>query len=97
MPDTYLSISRIAGDSFMNARVRACATQQAHLGVPIDDPLAWTGENAYLWAASPGWAEKWDYALETHDNPAYQPGEDPAVITDADILSTVQALTAETP
>jgi hypothetical protein len=40
MTDAYLSIAAIANDSFMTERVRAAATQQAHLGaVPkIEEP-----------------------------------------------------------
>jgi hypothetical protein len=97
MPDAYLSIATIANDPHMNERVRACATQQAHLGVrTIEDPAAWTAANRYLWASSPTWGEKWDYAVETHpttpDEAPYQPGKDAAVITDEDILATVQSL-----
>jgi hypothetical protein len=92
--DSYLAISQIANDGQMQERLRSCATQQAHLGnVTVDDPLAWVMDNRYLWASSPGWGEKWDFARQTHwDDPSYQPGHDPAVITDADILATVQGL-----
>jgi hypothetical protein len=94
MADSYLSIAQMASDASMNERVRACATQQNHLGsISVDDPLQWTSANAYLWASSPSWGEKWDYALAGHpDDPSYAPGADAAVITDADILATVQAL-----
>lgn len=95
MADSYLSIAAIANDSVMNERMRAAATQQAHLGdAPlIIDPIAWVTANRYVWASSPTWGEKWDYALAANlDNPDYQPGKDPAVITDDDILATVQAL-----
>lgn len=96
MADSYLSIAAIAGDAYMNSRVTACAVQQAHLGsVTLDDPAAWASANSYLWAASPGWGEKWTYALDSNpDDPGYAPGKDDAVITDADILASVQALAA---
>jgi hypothetical protein len=95
MPDSYLAISAIASDQFMTERMNAAATQQSHLGsVGLDSaPLVWVSENRYLWAASPTWGEKWTYALDSHpDDPDYQPGKDDAVITDADILATVQEL-----
>ncbi len=95
MTDSYLGIAAIANDLSMTERMRAAATQQVHLGdVPlIVDPVSWVTANRYLWASSPSWAEKWEYALETHtDNPDYEPGKDPTVITDDDILSTVQNL-----
>jgi hypothetical protein len=99
MADSYVAISRIANDYWMRERMTACATQQAHLGtVAMDDPQAWVIDNRYIWASSPGWGEKWDYTLATHpDDPDYEPGKDPAVITDADILATVQALGPPTP
>jgi hypothetical protein len=94
MADSFLSISEIANDQDMNERLRAATTQQSHLGnVTITDPLGWVATNRYVWASSPTWGEKWDYALAAHpDDPTYQPGKDPAVITDDDILATVQAL-----
>lgn len=95
MADAYLAISEIATDEFMRERLRAAATQQSHLGTAslITDPLTWVDLNRYVWASSPTWGEKWDYALAAHpDEPGYAPGKDAAVITDADILATVQAL-----
>lgn len=101
MADAYLAISQIATDPYMNDRVRACVTQQDHLGaIDIGDtsPAFWAADNAYLWASSPTWGEKWDYAMAAHPNdPEYQPGADPAVIPDADILATVQALAPVAP
>jgi hypothetical protein len=97
MSDSYSAIAAIANDGNMQERMRACATQQAHLGnAPgITDPITWVADNRYVWASSPGWGEEWDSARETHwDDPGYQPGRDPAVITDAEILATVQALGA---
>lgn len=42
----------------------------------------------YVIAASPGFPEKYAYALETG---VENPGENPAVIPDADLLAAVQA------
>lgn len=100
--DSYLSISAIANDEHMTERVRACATQQEHLGNapaisgdPINQgayaAIAWTDTNRYVWASSPGWGAAWDSALAGGDP---EPGKDPAVITDAMILATVQQLTS---
>jgi hypothetical protein len=98
MPDSYVSISEIAADAWMGERLRACASQQEHLGNPPADPIQWVTDNRYVWASSPTWGEKWDYAKATHEGDlSYQPGRDAAVITDADILATVQALTAPPP
>jgi hypothetical protein len=103
MSDSYLTIAEVAGNTAMYQRMQACVIQQAHLGnVPlIEDPTTWVGVNSYLWASSPGWGEKWDYANATHPpepvegqplTVVYDPGRDAAVITDADILATVQTL-----
>lgn len=92
MADSYKSISEIAADTWMNERMRACASQQAHLGSITVDPIPWVADMRYIWASSPTWGEKWDYAKATHNDVNYQPGADAAVITDADILATVQEL-----
>lgn len=96
MADAYLAMSQIANDALMVERVRSCTTQQNALGsISVPDPIVWADENRYVWAASPGWAGAWDSALAAHppdDEPNYRPGGDPAVITDGQILSTVQAL-----
>jgi hypothetical protein len=97
MADSYMTISTIANDQYLRERMTAAATQQAHLGSApaITDPQQWVVDNRYVWASSPGWGEKWDSAWQTHAGDlSYQPGRDPAVITDADILATVQALGA---
>lgn len=101
MPDAYLAISQIANDEHMTERMNAAVAQQNQLGtIAIGswgtsryNITTWVHDNSYLWASSPGWGEKWDYALAAHDGqPGYAPGKDPAVITDADILTVVQTL-----
>lgn len=98
MADSYLSIAAIASDQFMTERMNAAATQQSYLGnvaMMPTDPLTWVALNRYVWASSPGWGAAWDSALAAHPpetEPDYQPGKDPAVITDGMILSAVQAL-----
>jgi len=90
MADSYLTISEIAIDHAMRNRVAACAAQQGH-----PEPEQWSWDNAYIWASTPTWGEKWDYAVNTHPDeefPDYSPGADPAVITDADILTRVQQM-----
>ena len=84
MADSYLTISVIAMDRYMINRVTACAAQQG-----IANATNWVASSAYIWAAAPGWAEKWDYAVA---GGVEEPGMDPAVITDVDILSQVQTM-----
>jgi hypothetical protein len=96
MADPYLAIADIAQDQYMNKRLRACVTQEAyqgHIPLSVDDAPQWVATNAYVWASSPSWGAKWESALISHpDDATYEPGKDAAVITDADVLSTVQAL-----
>jgi hypothetical protein len=104
MADAYLAISEIASDQNMRERMNAATTQQQYLGsIEIDLPNVarpfnaqeWVQINRYVWASSPGWGAAWDSALAGHpDDDTYEPGADPAVITDSMILSTVQALGA---
>ena len=98
MTDSYLSIAAIANDEFMRERMIACVTQQQELGsIIIDLPntavpynaQAWVETNSYVWASSPDWGAAWDSALAGGNE---APGKDPAVITDGQILSTVQFL-----
>ena len=101
MADSYLSISEIANDQFMVERMNAATTQQWHLatidlgidGNNASNVLQLVKDSRYLWASSPGWGAAWDSALAGHpDDDTYEPGKDPAVITDGMILATVQAL-----
>jgi hypothetical protein len=98
MSDAYLAISEIANDGPMTERMYAATTQQAHLGSVSTGgytAITWVDVNRYVWAASPGWGAAWDSALAAHPtDPDYEPGKDPAVITDGMILATVQALGA---
>jgi hypothetical protein len=102
MADPYLAVAAIAKDEFMIDRMNAAVTQQQHLGnIDLEMPNVaapfnaqeWVDVNRYVWASSPSWGEKWKYALDSHtDDSTYEPGKDEAVITDGDILATVQAL-----
>jgi hypothetical protein len=85
MSDQYLTIATIASDEHMLSRVTACAGQQNS----PQTPELWAWEQRYRWAASPGWAQKWDSALASN---IAEPGTDPAVITDGDILAVVQPM-----
>jgi hypothetical protein len=61
----------------------------------IDPPETWQFENRWKLAAQPGWDAAWESALASHpDDPDYDPGADPLVITDGMILSAIQSLTA---
>ena len=88
---SYNAIYAMAADPDLRNRVAACAGQQ---GVP--NPESWAQQSGLAnprggpgWAAAPGWSDAYVYALNTgHESP----GKDEAVITDAQILSQVQAM-----
>lgn len=80
----YWDISAMSVDADLQRRVQACAAQEQD-----GDPYAWTAANMLRLAASPGWADKWASAIAAG---VPDPGRDPAVITDGDILSAVQAI-----
>lgn len=89
---TYSSIVEMAQSQSLSQRIAACAAQEE-----IAEPQGWVATNMWRLAASPGWAEKWDYAKGTYakdKNP--DTGDRPDVISDEDILAAVQALTGRT-
>jgi hypothetical protein len=95
MADAYLAISEIANDEHMTERLNAAVTQQQHLEAIDLGKYATSPYNLTAWVASPGWGGAWESALAAHPpdaEPDYEPGKDPAVITDGMILATVQAL-----
>ena len=83
---SYLTQDAIANNAAMNARVAQAAASE---NVP-DNPDAWAQTNRRDWAAAPGWDAAWESALAT--DPDGDPGRNEAVITDAMILSQVQAM-----
>lgn len=85
---SYLTVSAISADAAMRSRVAAAyaVEQNGSAAVGAEN---WAYTNAYWWASAPGWADKWDYALNTGND---SPGDDASVITDADILAQVQGM-----
>ena len=87
----YASQAALSKDTDFISRIAACAAVEA----PKDrSPLEWAHQNVWWVAAAPGFADSYEYALNS-DPPVERPGNDPAVITDAQILSAVQAVIAE--
>lgn len=88
---SYLSIAQIANDPSIRQRLQGCIAQEDDSG---DHPSVVAERIAWECAAEPGWGEAWDSAvaaaIEAGPMNATDPGRDPAVITDAMILSAVQ-------
>jgi len=85
----YSDQSLLSQDSDFAQRIAACAAVEAP---KTHQPLQWAVDHVWWIAASPGFADAYAYALATD---VERPGNDPAVITDAQILASVQALLTE--
>lgn len=84
---SYRSTVKMAVSTSLRERIIAAAANE---GEP--DPEGWVQANMWPIVTSPGWADKWDYAVDNY-NDDYNPdtGARPGVISDADILAAVSA------
>ena len=82
---TYIDLPTLAADLDFQARCIGCAALEGEL-----QPEQWQYANKYAMAASPGFLAAYSSALA---GGVPRPGADPAVISDAMILSAYQALT----
>jgi len=88
---SYTTMVEIANNVSLLHRVAAAAAAE---GLQTD-PLAWAQEHSWLIASQPGWADAWQYAIDTAtDDVNPDTGMRPGVINDQMILSAVQALLA---
>lgn len=83
----YYDQALLSNDTDFRDRIAAAAategiTEELH-------PLAWAAENQWTLAAAPGFADAYASAIA---GGVPDPGRDPAVISDAMILSALQAL-----
>lgn len=87
----YQSVVEMASSPSLLARITAAAAGEGQT-----QPLAWAQANVWQVVSSPGWADAWQYAIDTaNDDVNPDTGKRPGVIGDAMILATVQALIAE--
>ena len=82
---SYASQALLSSDGHFRSRIASCVAVED----PTSDlhPTAWADQNQWQIAAAPGFAEAYQYALDTG---VPDPGNDPAVITDGQILAAVQ-------
>lgn len=85
---SYGSIADMAKSGSLLTRVAAAAAAES-----IQNPLQWA--NSHMWeiVGAPSWGDKWSYAQDNcnvNQNPDFGMRTD--VISDADILTAVQAL-----
>lgn len=83
----YSDIALLSADSDFSNRVSACYVTETS-----ENPSPWVPDHIWPMAAAPGFGDKYASALA---NGVYRPGNDPAVISDPDILAAVQALVAQ--
>lgn len=80
----YSDVALLSQDFDFYQRVNACVATESQA-----EPTLWTQQNIWLMAASPGFGEAYASALASAVD---RPGNDPAVISDDQILSAVQGL-----
>lgn len=81
----YMDIAEMAESPTLRARIQAAATKEN-----VANAAGWVASRMSEFAASPGWDEAW--ASADAANPDADHGADDTVITDAEILSAVQAM-----
>ena len=86
---SYSSLAALAADPDFISRVSAAAAVE----VPhTHQPQQWASDHIWWISASPGFADAYESAIAGE---VPRPGNDPAVISDAQILAAVQQLLAE--
>lgn len=85
----YSDIAALAADQDFALRTVACVAVETQGAETKVDPGIWQAAHAWDMAAQPGFGEAYTYARDTD---VEKPGENPGVITDAQILSAVQAI-----
>lgn len=83
---SYFDQSLLARDPDFTLRIAACVSVEDRTVV---DPWAWATAHQWQIAAAPGFADAYSSALAAE---VEAPGRDPAVISDPQILSAVQAV-----
>lgn len=91
----YSDIALLQGDQDFRGRVTAAVSTEREAGNLVEiDPnatAAWVFERMWRFAAQPGFGDAYASAIL---NGVERPGNDPAVISDAQILSAVVAIYA---
>ena len=80
----YYDVSLLSADNDFIFRTRACVATEG-----VDDPVQWSDAHMWEMAATPSFGDKYSYAIATG---VQHPGRVESVISDADILSAVQAI-----
>ena len=84
---SYSAQAKLSQDQAFVLRVGACAAVELP-DAENQDPVSWAFSHIWAIAAAPGFADAYESALAGN---VENPGDDPSVISDAQILSAVQA------
>ena len=89
---SFSDVAALAVDRDFRDRIAACYSQEQEPVVNGVHPLTWTDLYQFNIAGSPGFGDAYASALA---GGVPDPGKDPSVISDAQILGAVQALITE--
>jgi hypothetical protein len=85
----YYDIAQLSGDADFIARTAAAYATESLTDPERDNASNWATLHAWDMAAAPGFGDAYASAIAGN---VERPGKDPAVITDAQILSAIQAI-----
>jgi len=89
----YFDVATLSRDTDFLSRIAACYATETPLGDPeAIPPDQWSTEHGWDVAAAPGFGDAYASAIASG---VENPGRDPAVISDAQILAAVQAIMAQ--
>jgi len=85
----YYDLAQLADDDDFKDRCGAAAQAEGLIGIGSGKVEQWVADNRWTLAAAPGFADAYASAIASH---VPNPGRDTSVISDAMILSAIQAL-----
>lgn len=87
----YSDVAALSSDTDFSLRTQACYATEPGADASGSNPATWQADHAWLMAAQPGFGDAYASAVA---NNVPRPGNDPSVISDAQILTAVQGLMA---
>ncbi|HEY7414513.1 MAG TPA: hypothetical protein VH593_04925 [Ktedonobacteraceae bacterium] len=88
----YYDISLLASDGDFAQRTMACYATETLEKTDVENPSAWWSNHNWDMAAMPGFGDAYASGIA---GGVENPGRDPSVITDGQILSAVQAINSQ--
>lgn len=85
----YSDVAALAADTDFALRTQACYASENPAAAVGSAPAEWQATHAWAMAGQPGFGDAYASAVESG---VPRPGNDPAVISDAQILAAVQSL-----